>query len=103
MLCRIFKNLFQQNRCLIPANSWFEWDYEKKPYLIKHKKNDIIAFAGLHRVEKNQERSFIIITAEAEKKLKQIHKTNCFCLFKAIFLKYNFGLSYSQLNDINSF
>ena len=34
----LFKNLLLQNRCLIPANSWFEWDNEKKPYLIKHKK-----------------------------------------------------------------
>ena len=69
----LFKNLLQQNRCLIPANSWFEWDNEKKPYLIKHNKNDIIAFAGLHRFEANKENSFVIITAEAEKNLKNIH------------------------------
>ena len=70
----LFKNLFQQNRCLIPANSWFEWNNENKPYLIKHKKNDIIAFAGLQRLEENQERSFVILTAEAERNLKTIHK-----------------------------
>ena len=42
----LFKNLLLQNRCLIPANSWFEWDNEKKPYLIKHNKNDIIKLLG---------------------------------------------------------
>ena len=70
----LFKNLFQQNRCLIPANSWFEWNNENKPYLIKHKENDIIAFAGLQRLEENKERSFVIITAEAGRNLKTIHK-----------------------------
>ena len=82
----LFKNLFQQNRCLIPANSWFEWNNENKPYLIKHKKNDIIAFAGLQRLEENKERSFVILTAEAERNLKAIHKRTPLVISKANFL-----------------
>ena len=69
----LFKNLLLQNRCLIPANRWFEWNNENKPYLIKHKKNDIIAFAGLQRLEENKESSFVIITVEAGRNLKTIH------------------------------
>ena len=34
----LFKNLLLQNRCLIPANSWFEWDNEKNPILLNIKK-----------------------------------------------------------------
>tara|TARA_Y100001970_G_scaffold69287_1_gene88380 strand:- start:919 stop:1572 length:654 start_codon:yes stop_codon:yes gene_type:complete len=101
----LFKNLLQQNRCLIPANSWFEWNKEKKPYLIKHRKKDIIAFAGLYRVEKNQERSFIIITAEAEKKLKQIHKRTPLVINKENFfswLYYDYEKAYKFLQPINS-
>ena len=101
----LFKNLLRQNRCLIPANSWFEWNKEKKPYLIKHRKKDIIAFAGLHRVEKNQERSFIIITAEAEKKLKQIHKRTPLVINKENFfswLNYDYEKAYKFLQPINS-
>ena len=82
----LFKNLFKQNRCLIPANSWFEWNNENKPYLIKHKKNDIIAFAGLQRLEENKERSFVIITAEAERNLKTIHKRTPLVINKENFL-----------------
>ena len=82
----LFKNLLLQNRCLIPANSWFEWNNENKPYLIKHKKNDIIAFAGLQRLEENKERSFVIITAEARKNLKKIHKRTPLVINKENFL-----------------
>ena len=82
----LFKNLLLQNRCLIPANSWFEWDNEKKPYLIKHKKNDIIAFAGLQRIEENKECSFVIITADAGKDLKKIHNRTPLVINKENFL-----------------
>ncbi len=101
----LFKNLLLQNRCLIPANSWFEWDNEKKPYLIKHKKNDIIAFAGLQRIEENQERSFIIITADAEKDLKKIHNRTPLIINKENFLLW-LGNDYEKacniLKPINS-
>ena len=101
----LFKNLLLQNRCLIPANSWFEWDNEKKPYLIKHKKNDIIAFAGLQRLEENKERSFVIITAEAGKNLKTIHKRTPLVVNKENFLFW-LGNDYEKacniLKPINS-
>ena len=101
----LFKNLLLQNRCLIPANSWFEWDNEKKPYLIKHKKNDIIAFAGLQRIEENQESSFVIITADAEKDLKKIHNRTPLVINKENFLFW-LGNDYEKacniLKPINS-
>ena len=82
----LFKNLLLKNRCLIPANSWFEWNNENKPYLIKHKKNDIIAFAGLQRLEENKERSFVIVTAEAGRNLKAIHTRTPLVINKENFL-----------------
>ena len=101
----LFKNLLFQNRCLIPANSWFEWDNEKKPYLIKHKKNDIIAFAGLQRIEENKEKSFVIITAEAGRNLKTIHKRTPLVINKENFLFW-LGNDYEKacniLKPINS-
>ena len=101
----LFKNLFLQNRCLIPANSWFEWDNEKKPYLIKHKKNDIIAFAGLQRIEENQERSFVIITTDAEKDLKKIHNRTPLVIKKENFLLWlgnDYEKAYNFLKPMNS-
>ena len=101
----LFKNLFQQNRCLIPANSWFEWNNENKPYLIKHKENDIIAFAGLQRLEENKESSFVIITAEAWRNLKTIHKRTPLVINKENFLFW-LGNDYEKacniLKPINS-
>ena len=82
----LFKNLLLQNRCLIPANNWFEWNNENKPYLIKHKKNSIIAFAGLQRLEENKERSFVLITSEAGRNLKTIHKRTPLVINKENFL-----------------
>ena len=101
----LFKNLLFQNRCLIPANSWFEWDNEKKPYLIKHKKNDIIAFAGLQRIEENQDRSFVIITADAEKDLKKIHNRTPLVINKENFLLWlgnDYQKAYNFLKPMNS-
>lgn len=101
----LFKNLLLQNRCLIPANSWFEWDNEKKPYLIKHKKNDIIAFAGLQRIEENQERSFVIITTDAEKDLKKIHNRTPLVIKKENFLLWlgnDYKKAYNFLKPMNS-
>ena len=101
----LFKNLLLQNRCLIPANSWFEWDNEKKPYLIKHKKNDIIAFAGLQRIEENQESSFVIITADAEKDLKKIHNRTPLVINKENFLLWlgnDYEKAYNFLKPMNS-
>ena len=95
----LFKNLLLQNRCLIPANSWFEWDNEKKPYLIKHKKNDIIAFAGLQRIEENKERSFVIITTDAEKDLKKIHNRTPLVINKENFLLW-LGNDYEKAGNV---
>ena len=70
---RSFQELVKFQRCLVPANSWFEWSEPKKPYLIKNKKNKIISFAGLYKIEEDGEKKFIIITSEANGSLRRIH------------------------------
>lgn len=70
---RSFQELVKFQRCLVPANSWFEWSEPKKPYLIKNKKNKIISFAGLYKIEEDGEKKFIIITSEANGSLRKIH------------------------------
>ena len=70
---RSFQKLVKFQRCLVPANSWFEWSEPKKPYLIKNKKNKIISFAGLYKIEEDGEKKFIIITSEANGSLRKIH------------------------------
>ena len=70
---KLFRELIKFNRCLIPANSWFEWHGPKKPYLIKNKENRIVSFAALKRLETNGDQKFIIITSQAIGNLKKIH------------------------------
>ena len=70
---KVFQELVKFQRCLVPANSWFEWSGPKKPYLIKNKESKVISFAGLYKIEKNGEKKFIIITSEANGSLRKIH------------------------------
>ena len=70
----VFQELVKFQRCLVPANSWFEWSGTKKPFLIKNKESKIISFAGLYKIEENGDKKFIIITSETNGSLKMIHK-----------------------------
>src|SRR5688572_13048594 len=48
---RSYKNLLAHNRCLIPANGFFEWqrlEKHKVPYFIHLKDEPLFAFAGLY-------------------------------------------------------
>jgi putative SOS response-associated peptidase YedK len=64
-----FQNLFEQNRCLIPANGFFEWK-NKKPFYVTC--GNIFSFAGIYE-ENNAEIFFSIITTDANEKIKSIH------------------------------
>lgn len=75
-----FRKPFQNNRCLIPANGFYEWSratQPKKPYYFKLKNNKSFAFAGLcdsWKDENNMEiNSYTIITTTANSLVGQIH------------------------------
>src|SRR5271168_1399085 len=79
-----FKNLFVRNRCVIPANAFYEWDkvHAKKghsqPYAINVSGGELIGFAGLWRPivvgKEGAERSFVIITVPANDKVSSLHE-----------------------------
>jgi putative SOS response-associated peptidase YedK len=77
---RSFKKAFQKQRCLIPADSFYEWkteDGNKQPMRIQHKDKTPFAFAGLWEKWQDDNRSTIytctIITTEANSFMQQIH------------------------------
>ncbi|MEK9650532.1 MAG: SOS response-associated peptidase [Gammaproteobacteria bacterium] len=73
-------------RCLIPADGWYEWLREgetKQPYFF-HMNNNIFFFAGIYN-EYQQENGCAIITKEANEKLKAIHHR------MPVLLKYSEG------------
>ena len=77
-----FTHLVEQRRCLVPADGFYEWRREgnrKFPMLIRLKKKDAFAFAGLWDSWRNPQSSedvlntFTIITTKPNSMLKHIH------------------------------
>lgn len=78
-----FKNRISTNRCIIPANGYFEWKHtgnKKQPYFIHLKNQDSFSFAGiwdewLNSLTGEIINSFSIITTTANPLLAEIHNT----------------------------
>lgn len=76
----IWRNAIQTQRCIIPADFFYEWKREnssKQPYLFKLKKGGIMGFAGflIEFKDKSNENQigFIMLTTEANSLMAQIH------------------------------
>lgn len=76
----MFRNLVKRNRCLVPANGFYEWKRTggpKQPYLIHLKDEPIMLMAGLYSVrtdgEGEQAGSYTIITGGANELMGEIH------------------------------
>jgi putative SOS response-associated peptidase YedK len=75
-----FNGPFQSQRCIVPANGFYEWKSDKKekqPFYIRVLTHDIIGFAGLYEKWESKEGeliySFTIITTEANALVKPLH------------------------------
>ena len=75
-----FKNLVNNNRCIIVTNGYYEWKNEKNkkiPYLIHKNNNGFLAMGGLWDRWKSPNGevidSYTIITKSSIDKLKSIH------------------------------
>lgn len=75
----MFKNSYYNSRCIIPASLFYEWKEEKNK--VKHevylKGKKLISLGGLFKEfydqRGNKHISFVIITTEANDKMKNIH------------------------------
>jgi len=74
-----FRSAFRRNRCLVPADGFFEWRKMaggKQPYFISLKHQPLFAFAGIwDRVFKEPDplESFSIVTCEANELISDVH------------------------------
>jgi putative SOS response-associated peptidase YedK len=73
-----FKNSLRNQRCLIPADGFLEWQgKEKQPHYIQLKEQALFAFAGLWSTWKNLDgenlNTYTILTTTANEKLSPIH------------------------------
>lgn len=68
-----FKKDFQEHRCIIYASAFYEWQNHKDKYLVFREKQDILKFAGLYKIDKDNEPHFVIITQEATPEFMKLH------------------------------
>lgn len=75
----LFKDSFQQRRCLIPAQAFYEWSGpsgNKIKHQIRVENEEIFALAGLYKkfdFENEDSWRFTIITTEANEEIAEIH------------------------------
>lgn len=78
---RPFREAFQQGRCLVPADGFFEWTGEKalrRPFWHHRPDRGVFAFAGLYTTarlkgEAEPTTTFTIITTDANALVSRIH------------------------------
>lgn len=71
-----WKNLFFNNRCLIPATAFYEWkakNNDKIPYKITLKENSLFYFSAIYKIINNK-LMVSIITTEPNLFMKNIHR-----------------------------
>jgi len=76
----LFKSVFRERRCLIPADGFYEWRKENKvrvPYRIRLRSGDLFAFAGVWDSWISPKKSIVetccIITTAANHIVEPIH------------------------------
>jgi putative SOS response-associated peptidase YedK len=68
-----FRKDFELRRCLMLADSFYEWKHpEKRPFRISLKDAEMFAFAGIYAVEQ-ETRTCCMITTAANELVSQIH------------------------------
>ena len=75
----MFRTPFQQRRCLVPANGFYEWQRAgsgKQPFYIRARDRELMGFAGIWDARESPEgtiESFAIITTQANPAMLPIH------------------------------
>jgi putative SOS response-associated peptidase YedK len=75
-----FRNAMRWRRCLIPADGFYEWTGPKgtrRPFLLRPRQGELIAFAGLYERWRDQEGgeidTVVILTCPANRKVSALH------------------------------
>lgn len=68
----MFSASFEHRRCVMPADSFYEWDRQKNKVTFYRKDRAPIYLAGIYQLSKNQD-SFAILTTEANASMIKVH------------------------------
>jgi putative SOS response-associated peptidase YedK len=69
---RTFRDSLLNRRCIIPSTGFYEWDSEKRKFLFRMEGTKVLYMAGLY-TRYGEELRFVILTAEANDSMKEIH------------------------------
>lgn len=65
----LFQQHFLTHRALVPANGFYEWDQQKRPFLFHDLNKHDLYFAALY----NDDHAFVIITQPAQPPVSHVH------------------------------
>lgn len=69
----MFANRFRYTRCLVPSSGFYEWSKQtRKKYMFKMPDDNVLYMAGLWG-EFGGEQSYVIITADANESVRDVH------------------------------
>lgn len=71
-----FKHAFTRQRCLIPADGWYEWvatDSDKDPHYLTRTDREPIAFAGIYAEREDGSLGCAILTEPARGSASEVH------------------------------
>ncbi len=68
----LFHDAVRNNRCVIPAISFYEWDKEKIKVTFSKKDSSIFYLAGFYLIKGNKP-SFVILTTTANNSVSRVH------------------------------
>ena len=69
---RTFRDSFLNNRCIIPAAGFYEWDKEKNKVRFERKNSNILYMAGIWKSYEDAKR-FVILTTRANDSVRNVH------------------------------
>ena len=69
---KTFRESLLSRRCIIPSTGFYEWDQNKKKYLIQNEDCKELYMAGLYNYY-NEEHRFVILTTAANTSMEKIH------------------------------
>lgn len=69
---KTFRESLVSRRCIIPSTGFYEWDQNKKKYLIRKEDCNELYMAGVYNYY-NEEHRFVILTTAANASMEKIH------------------------------
>ncbi|BAL01287.1 hypothetical protein OBV_40880 [Oscillibacter valericigenes Sjm18-20] len=68
----LFRDSFEQRRCVIPSTGFYEWSKDKRKYFFRLPDQPILYMAGIYQ-ERDGKNCYCILTTEANASVRKVH------------------------------